>query len=619
MDNEINVFTKGVHNTLDDNVIPKDAASDSENWLTLDGRIVLMSGRYRIGAEGAVGGVYGQIFGYKVNGTKVHWRKIGTKIQYYNGTTWVDTVTGLTDGAEYTFSNYSSLAGTFTFAFGVDGIYKMHNANPGSFINLYDAALNFKGHAFIDRGRTILWNRPEDKTGIYGSWIDRQDSTVYTSIAGEATVSLGGTLAFKAGDADRNCFGVQITLTGTGEVYRDNYDGTLTGSLGGTGTINYITGAYTVTNAGVGTANYQYENSNDDGLTDFTKSATRVAGEGFQFPQDEGGDAIQTVLIGQDGAYYSLKKQSVYRLELTAADTNAENLVYRRDVGVPCLRSAVSTSKGIVFINTANAEKPELTILQRNPLGDNIEPVVLFPHFQFSNYLYTDATLDTFDRYVLVSCRTLTATVNDTILLCDIATGTVDPLSFNARTFAKDGSSLYLGSSASQTVYQLFSGFDDDGFAVSNYWISKGETYKTNRLKKYRKQRFSGRIDPDQYVEVYANYDDAGWQLIGTIRGDAGYVDPTTPEEVGNIIGGSQVGGDLATTVFPFQMEMKLKVPKFQKRKLKIVAGGIGYIDFDNITDHDIFTFENKLPKRFRQKQNVALDGETDDLDNPEF
>jgi len=33
--------------------------------------------------------------------------------------------------------------------------------------------------------------------------------------------------------------------------------GTFVGSLGGTGTINYITGAYTLSNAGVGTASYQ--------------------------------------------------------------------------------------------------------------------------------------------------------------------------------------------------------------------------------------------------------------------------------------------------------------------------------------------------------------------------
>lgn len=633
MDNAIQAFTKGVHNLLDDTLIPQDAASDAKNWITQDGRIKLSSGKYRIGTEGAAGAVYGQIFGYKVDGTKVHWRKIGTKIQYYDGSAWTDIVTGLTDGADYTFSNYSSLAGTFTFAFGPDGIYKFHNANPGSYISLYDSAINFKGYAFIDRGRTILWGRSEDKTGLYGSKIDRQNSTVYTSVSAETigsgdgvTLSFSGTLAFKGGGATRNCFGVSVAVTG-GETFTDNYKGTLTGSAGGTGTINYITGAWTLTftvapanSANNIKATYQWEDSNTAGVTDFRKSGTRVAGEGFQFPQDEGGDAIQTILIGQDGAYYSLKKQSAYRLEIDPDDTNATNLVYRRDIGVPCMRAAVSTSKGIVFINTANAEKPELTILQRNPLGDNIEPVVLFPHFRFANYSYADASLTTWERYIVIACRTADATANDRVLLADITEKTVDITAYHARTFAQDSGSLYCGSSVSQTVYQLYSGYDDDGLTIENFWTSKGENFKSNRLKKYRKQRFSGRIDPDQYAEVYIDYDDAGFQLVGTIRGDGTYVDNTTPQEIGALmVGESQVGGNVSATVFPFQIEFKLKVPKFQKRNIKIVAKGIGYLDFDGMTDHDIFTFENKLPKRFRQKQNVSLDGQSTDQANPSF
>ena len=130
-------------------------------------------------------------------------------------------------------------------------------------------------------------------------------------------------LAFKSGGATRNCFGVVITV-GT-ETFTDDYNGALVGSAGGTGTINYITGAYTVSVAGAGTATYQWENSNVKGITDYTKSATRIAGEGFILRQDVGGDAIQTVLIGQDGAYYSLKKNSCYRLELDLEDINPRN------------------------------------------------------------------------------------------------------------------------------------------------------------------------------------------------------------------------------------------------------------------------------------------------------
>lgn len=630
-DHEIDAFTKGVQNLISAELISSDAASDSNNWYTQDGRIKLIPGRFRIGTEGTTGSIQGEIWGYKVDGTKVHWRKTGTKIQYFNGTAWTDVVTGLTATADYTFANYSSLAGTFTFAFGIDGIYKFHNAVPASFNTMYNSAVNFKGYAFINQGRTILWNRAEDKTGLYGSYIDRQDSTVYTAVSGEATTTLSGTLAFKAGAATRNCFGVTITLTGTGEVYTDHYLGVLTGSLGGIGTINYLTGAYTMSNAGVGTAAYQWEDSNSHGVTDFTHSGTRTAGQGFQFPQDDGGDAIQTVLIGQDGAYYSMKTQSAYALNLDPTDLNATNLVYRRNMGVPFFRAADSNQKGIVFINTANVEKPELTILQRNPVGGEIEPLILFPAFRFANYTYDDCTIDNFERYILVACKSANATANDTVLLCDLTDSTVDILTFNARTFAPDSGFLYIGSSVTQSVYQLFSGFDDDGLAIDNFWISKDEQLipKTRNLKvmslaqglkKVRYLRLRGRIDPNQFYEVYVSYDNAGFQLVGTVRGSGTYVDASEPQEIGaNIIGGGQIGGDVLTTVFPYFVQLKLKAPKFRKRMIKFVAKAIGYVDIEAMVDHQILPFENRIPKRFRSNQNVSLDGLSTDQAKPSY
>ena len=62
----------------------------------------------------------------------------------------------------------------------------------------------------------MLWNRKEDKTGLYGSYIDKQNSTVYTAVSNEVIGALGtktytGTLAFKAGGSARNCFGLSIT------------------------------------------------------------------------------------------------------------------------------------------------------------------------------------------------------------------------------------------------------------------------------------------------------------------------------------------------------------------------------------------------------------------------
>lgn len=624
-DQEIKVFKSGVHNLLSEEIIPQDAATDEKNWLSQDGKLLLVPGKLLVGAAGVAGNVTGEIFGYRTDGIKVHWRKIGSKIQYDAGTVavpnWVDVITGLTAAADYSFTNYSSLAGAFTFAIGVDGIFKMNNANPGSYIALYNSSKNFKGLAFIDKGRMILWNRPEDKTGLYGSKIDPQNSTVYTTVTGEATTSLTGTLAFKAGGATRNAFGIQITLTVSGEVYKDNFNGTLTGSLGGTGTINYITGAYTLSAAGVGLANYQWEDATVGGVADFSHSSPRVAGEGFQFPQDEGGDPIMNVLIGPDAAYYSLKQQSAYRLSIDSDDLAADNDVYRKNIGIASYRGAVSTGQGIIFMNVANPEKPEMTVLEKNLVGDAVVPKVLFEQFKFANYKYDDCTLDTFDRYIIVACKTTDATSNDRLLLTNVTEKTVDITNYAGRTFANNNGSLFMGSSIVQSVFLLFSGFDDDGFPIENFWSGKGELFETEDLKKYRKIRLKGDISVNQSYGVYVSYDNAGFQLVGTVLGSGSYVDYNSPQTIGsNFVGSAQVGGDALSDIYPYFVEIRLKkVPKFRKRKVQFVALGYGYVSIDYHMDWDISTYEGKIPTRYRQKQNVSLNGATVDNPTPEF
>jgi hypothetical protein len=84
---------------------------------------------------------------------------------------------------------------------------------------------------------------------MYLSYIDKSTYTDYTAVTAEAIGALGsttysGTLAAKA--AKRTVFLVVIKEAG-GETLIDNGDGTLTGNQGSTGTINYSTGAYSVT------------------------------------------------------------------------------------------------------------------------------------------------------------------------------------------------------------------------------------------------------------------------------------------------------------------------------------------------------------------------------------
>lgn len=621
MDHLVAAFLSGVHNVIDPENIPKDAAQDAQNFVTQDGRTVLVGGRRLMGAAGALGGTTGFWLGKKPDGDGVIFCKMGTAIKYWDGSAWQNCITGLNATDQYVFQNYSSLAGAFTYVNGPGGYWKIVTTHPGSPIDVYSASKNFKGYILIDKGRTLLWNRDKDKTGLYGSWIDAQNSTVYNTVTNEALGVMGstvysGTLGFKSGNPTASAFGIVIdatTAAGT-ETFTDNQDGTLTSNAGGTGTINYATGAWAVTFNAVTTGavegDYQWEDTNDHGLTDFTHSATRVAGEGFQFPQDEGGDPILTVLIGQDGAYYSIKEKSAYYLSIDADDLGATNQVYRKDMGLPFFRAAVSTNKGIFFINTANPTKPEMTILQQSNASLTVQPKVLFKHFQFSDYVYDTCSFGSYDRWIVVFCRTADSLTNDRILMCNLDTNAVDIVRYTGNMCLQDGSDFLVADSVSQSVYFTFDGFDDLGDFIEAYWKGKCELAGTESLKKVRKLRFKGRIGPDQAVQVYHDLDGQGEELVGTIVGSASYVGSPESQSVGGPdVGSAQVGGDDFTRQPDYFVEMKVSTPKFRQIALKLVPTGIGYFDLDMSELFDVLVYERRIPKAFRQKQKVSLDG----------
>jgi len=626
MDFTVPAFASGIHNLLDAEIIPKDAAQDALGFVTKDGREVLVPGRELLGPLGAVGSTTGFHKGFLVNGTILILVKMGTAIKYWDGSAYQNCITGLSATDEYTFTNYTSLAGNFVYVNGPGGYWKIVTANPGSPIDVYDSSKNFKGYILIDRGRTLLWNRDRDKTGLYGSWIDRQNSTVYTTVAGEAIGALGstnytGTLAFKGGGSRRSAFGVSFSAsTGPGtETFTDSGLGTLTSNFGGTGTINYATGAYNITfnsvTTGAVTAGYQWEDSGVHGVTDFSHSATRLAGEGFQFPQDEGGDPILNVLVGEDGAYYSIKQKSAYRLSIDADDLGADNGVYRKEMGLPFFRASIATDRGILFINTANPTKPKMTILEKSRVSLTVEPRELFKHFKFANYEYDSTSFGSYDRWVLVYCRTPDSLTNNRILMCNITDNTVNVAPYSGKMSIQDGDNLYVADSVSYSVYSIFSGFDDMQDIIDAYWIGRGELAGLPKnLKKVRKLKFKGRMDRTQSVGVYIDQDGQGFQKVGTILGSASYVSSTGGQAIGsNYIGEGQVGGSETAEFFPYFMEIKIRTAKFRKITLKLVPESFGYFDFDMTELWDVLMFENRLPKAFRQKQNVSLDGASTD------
>jgi hypothetical protein len=314
-----------------------------------------------------------------------------------------------------------------------------------------------------------------------------------------------------------------------------------------------------------------------------------------------------------------MKARTAYRFTPDLDDTNPTNEIIRSDIGVNGLRSAVATSQGVVFLNTANPTEPKMHILTRNPFGDTFDARELFAHYDFSQFTYDDVLVYTWDRYVLVGCKE-DSDENNRLLLCNVAADTVDKTSYGIRTATKSGGYLYGGDPVSQTSYELFTGFDDMGIALENSWTGAPNLLESTRLKKVKRMRFMGQIDPDQALKVYLSRDNGDFELVGTIRGDADYVDYNTSYAIGtSAIGVSTLGGDDDVSTYQFYMEIKLRGSKFRQRKVKFVATGIGYVEVHNITDYDIWKFSNRMPKSYRIKQNVSLDGATTDNDFATF
>ncbi len=112
-------------------------------------------------------------------------------------------------------------------------------------------------------------------------------------------------------------------------------------------------------------------------------------------------------------------------------------------------------------------------------------------------------------------------------------------------------------------------------------------------------------------MEVYADFDGTGYALVGTIRGDATYVNRSSPSSVGTtMVGEAAIGGDGFAQVYPYEMQIKaMKIPKFRRRAIRFVAKGIGYVSVMESVDWYILTYEDKLPKAYRQKEHISLDG----------
>ena len=626
LEKQVNNFKYGILDELEPQSIPDGAASASSNWHTKGDRIELRRGSRMMGSDAGSGRVTGLRSVRKQDGTEVLIRTRGRKVEYYDETThdWIengtDVLPAAAAGEDISIEPYAGLSGAAAYLSSKNSsIYKIMAANPGSITDLN--MTNHRGKIRIRSGRMYLWdrldtNKGKDETGLYRSYIDKDEVSDFTPITAEnvgsgdgSTRTFSGTLAFKGGGAKRTCFLVRIYDTGpTVETFYDDKNGLLIGSAGGTGTINYTTGAFSVQfnaapAAGANSikADYYWEDSTSAGLADFSYSGTRTAGQGYVLRQDDGGGRMQNIAFYNEQAYCFHQKKT-WRVSESADDLTLSNLVYRQNVGIPYFRAQVETGEGIYYIDDSEANKPRIRILTLDQLATAVVPISISNNVNLADYRFDQAAGGLFGDWVLFSCRTKNNTVNDTVLVYDRRFKSLDKLDYYVSCFEVYNGALVAGDSMSNNVYELFSGVDDSDSTIPNSWESKLDDQGLKELKKTKRLRLQGLIGAEQALEVYLSLDNGPYVFIGTVSGNGSYVDRTSVALVGDEVLGKNIvgGGGSGIEAYNYLRELSVRQDKYSEAKIKFTATGLGYLSISMYSFFDIRPMGQRIPRRYR-------------------
>lgn len=598
---------------------------DSLNWVTsrFNDSIELRRGYARLGQteQTGLGKITGIGVGIRYDGTQVLWFSHGRKVKYYN-TVSDDTVevgtdllpTGA-DGEDVWMSPYQGLAGSFMYLGSPNsGVYKIPAANPGNAVD--QSVNNYRWGVFhIGQNRAFAGQRNgtsagnNDKTGLYLSYIDKDQLSDYTQVTGEAIGGAGsttyaGTLA--AISAPKTAMYVTITEAG-GEVMSDDRNGNLVGNQGSTGTINYATGAYSVTfnhvTVGAVTADYYHETSTSTGILDFTGSGT---GQGKSFRQDDGGGNIMAI-FNINTIEYCLHKLKTWQLTTSLDDTQTTNLPYR-NIGIPYTRSAFQTPEGIIMADLSRPTDPKFRKMQvlQGTNVNTIEPISISDDLDLSAYGFDYCVAFRWGDYEIFCCQNTTLGVvdshNSVMFIHNVVSDAWDKLDYFVSCLAEYNGTLVAGDSVSNNVYTLFSGYDEDGDIISNYWVSSNLNLGTDNLKNCRRMVIDGLIQQDQSIKVSLSYDGGTFAEIFTIEGDGTYVDTGTETAIGAQTLGTQViGGQGGDTASPFEVDFPINSDRFVDVQIKIEALGVGWASVNSFTFKDIRDKGRKnLPIRTR-------------------
>lgn len=596
--------------------LKKGVSPDSLNWITskFGDSIALRRGHALLGQtrQTGAGKVTGLGIATKYDGTQVPFFSHGRKIKYYDASiddtaeTGSDVLPATADGEDVWFSSYQNLGGSFMYYGSPNSsIYKTPASNPGSSVN--QSVANYRFGVFkISQNRAFAGQRKGntagnlDKTGLYLSYIDKATLGSYTQTTGEnvgtgdgVTVTFTDTLA----DVTGKKTAMYVEITDTVETFIDDRNGNLIGSLGGTGTINYATGAISVTfntapaGAQAITASYYTEDSTSNGILDFSGSSF---GQGATFRQDDGGGSLMSIFPINNVEYCFHLLRTWQLTTATSSSDTSTNLPYR-NVGIPYTRSAYPTPEGIIFADLSHPTEPKFRRLQIAPNTNSltIEPVSISDALNLTSHAFDYCVAFLWGEYEVFAVQTKVNgtpnTYNSVMYLRNVYSKAWDKVDFLASCLAEYAGTLIAGDPLSNNVFTLFSGFDDDGDPIVNYWTDGNMNLGTDNLKIVHRMVVSGLIQTDQNLEVWLSFDGGAFVKYFTIEGDADYVDTGVSTSIGSqTIGSQTVGGGAEVTAHPFSVDFPVHSDRFTTVRAKFVATDVGAVQVNEYTYKDI-------------------------------
>lgn len=475
--------------------------------------------------------------------------------------------------------------------------------------------------AKIDRGYMFGMNRrgaAPNSNDISGLYLSTPDQIANNSDQQSFSVGTGdGVTRTFAGFitlvAPNTCY--FVTITDDNEVFTDDKNGGLIGSLGGIGTINYITGAYSVTfntaplNTQVINGTFYQENSTVNGVADF-------AGLGSDtFRQDDGGGEAVAVWPFQGVQYCLHKLRSwLFTIILSTSPITFNNEPYYEQIGIPNIRSAFPTGDGLIFLNNALPAQPKVSILAIPPGSTNLTvvPTSLSDKLDLSQYGIDNAVLFRWGDWDFVSLKNIVngspQSFNGVTFIRNIVSGIWNRLDFAINCGADFAGTLIGGSSYQANVFELLTGFDDSNTVIQNYHNQAPTNLDIEGLKKCNYLHLEGLIQRGQKLDVFISLDNGDYVYVFTIDGTGPYVSIDVIAIGTQGIGIGVIGGGfdgVAEYASPYEIDIPIHTDLFEFISFRVQATAIGYVSVDKQEWKDI---------RFKRKRLFSYEDE--DIDS---